>query len=135
MTKTFRRTMSAVLLATVAAAGLTACSSDADTASKNLSQAADNFEVPRRVVFYNGITDKIMLEVVGYCSLGNADSAGQLSVTCKTGPDQYKKEFLGLSDNVTYYAEQLDPVNVPTNHYVVNFKPTEIIPAVDLRVK
>lgn len=31
---------------------LASCS-DADTASKNLSTAADNFEINRRIVFYN----------------------------------------------------------------------------------
>ena len=36
---------------------LTACASDADVASQNLSQAAEQFEIPRRVVFYNGITE------------------------------------------------------------------------------
>jgi hypothetical protein len=34
---------------------LNACS-DADIASKNLSKAAEMFEIDRRIVFYNGIT-------------------------------------------------------------------------------
>jgi hypothetical protein len=110
---------------------LTACN-EADTASSNLSTAADNFEILRRVVFYNGITDTYMLTVEGYCSLGNYDSTGQLSITCKTGPNQYKKHFLGLSDNVTYFVEQLNSANVSGNHYRVMFRPQEIIPDVDV---
>jgi hypothetical protein len=35
---------------------LGACS-DADIARRNLSQAADQFEINRRIIFYNGITD------------------------------------------------------------------------------
>lgn len=67
---------------------LTACT-DADIASSNISKAADNFEIPRRIVFYNGITDKYMLTVEGRCSLGNADNRDQqLTVTCKVG-DNY----------------------------------------------
>lgn len=31
---------------------------EADTVSENLSKSADSFEVQRRVVFFNGITDK-----------------------------------------------------------------------------
>lgn len=111
---------------------LAACS-DADVASHNLSRAADQFEINRRVVFYNGITDSYMLTIEGLCSLGNADSAGQLTVTCKTGPAAYKKHFLGLSDNVTYFVEQIDAASVDTYHYRVIFKPSVIIPDIDLR--
>lgn len=74
-----------------------------------------------------------MLSVEGLCSLGNSDSAGQLSVTCKTGEDQYKKHFLGLSDNVTYFVEQVDSANVDKYHYKVIFKPSVIVPDIDLK--
>ena len=114
------------------AVGLAACS-DADIASNNLSKAADNFEVDRRIVFYNGITGEYMLVMEGKCSLGNFDKQGQLSVTCKTGPSEYKKNFLGLSDNVTYFAEQVAPSNVSAYHYRVIFKPQSIIPDIDFR--
>lgn len=108
---------------------------DADVASRNLSKAADQFEITRRVVFYNGITDSYMLTIEGLCSLGNSDSAGQLTVTCKTGPSDYKKHFLGLSDNVTYFVEQLDSVGVSVYHYRVIFKPQTIIPNIDLEIQ
>jgi hypothetical protein len=111
---------------------VSACT-DADIASTNLSKAADNFEVNRRVVFYNGITGSYMLTIEGLCSLGNADSAGQLTITCKTGPNLYKKHFLGLSDNVTYFVEQLEPQNVSAYHYRVVFKPQTILPDIDFR--
>lgn len=125
--------LAAGILAATAAIGLTACSSDADVASHNLSKDADNFKVPRRIVFYNGITDKYILEVSGLCSLGNDDPEGELSVTCMTGPSQYKKHFLGLSDNVTYFAEQLDGRDVSTRRYKVVFKPSVIVPDVEAR--
>ncbi|PAF31880.1 hypothetical protein [Paenibacillus sp. 7516] len=112
---------------------LSACT-DADIASSNLSKAADNFEINRRIIFYNGITDEYMLTVEGRCSLGNADNRDQqLTVTCKVGDDQYKKHFLGLSDNVTYFAEQLEPADVSTYHYRVTFKPQAIIPDIDFK--
>lgn len=113
--------------------GLAACN-DADVASQNLSRAADQFEVNRRVVFYNGISGEYILTIEGLCSLGNADKAGELSVICKVGPGQYKKHFLGLSDNVTYFAEQIEPNNVSVYHYRVTFKPQTIIPDIDLKV-
>lgn len=112
---------------------LAGCQSDADVASHNLSKAADQFEIQRRIVFYNGITGEYILTVEGLCSLGNFDSSGELSVTCKTGNDEYKKHFLGLSDNVTYFAEQLEAASVSAYHYRVVFKPQTIIPDVDFR--
>jgi hypothetical protein len=108
------------------------CRSPADVASSNLSKAADQFEITRRVVFYNGITDSYMLTIEGRCSLGNFDSAGELTVTCRTGPVEYKKHFLGLSDNVTYFVEQLEAANVDTYHYRVIFRPTTILPDLEL---
>jgi len=124
------KTIFATLAITATLAG---CQSDADLASRNVSKAADNFEVARRVVFYNGITNDYMLSIEGYCSLGNNDSAGKLSVTCKTGPGVYKKHFLGLSDNVTFFVEQLEAKNVSTSFYRVVFKPSVIIPDLELR--
>lgn len=111
--------------------GLACTNTDADVASENLSKEADQFRVLRRVVFYNGITGDYMLELIGFCSLGNFDEAGELSVTCKA-EDGYKKHFLGLSDNVTYFAEQIEAENVSTQFYKVVFKPTTIVPAVEL---
>jgi hypothetical protein len=120
-------------IATLAIAILAGCSSDADVASRNMSQAADNFEVARRIIFYNGVTGEYMLTIEGYCSLGNNDTKGKLSVTCKTGPLAYRKHYLGLSDNVTFFLEQLDSKNVGVNFYRVVFKPSVIIP--DVMVK
>lgn len=111
-----------------AAASLGACTQPADVVSENLSKAADNFEINRRIVFYNGITDTYMLTVEGRCSLGNYDSLGQLTVTCKIGKDQYKKHFLGLSDNVTYFVEQIDSADASEYRYRVVFRPSTIIP-------
>ena len=121
-----------IILTALLAAAVSGCT-DADVASRNLSKAADMFEVNRRVVFYNGITGGYMLSIEGLCSLGNADSAGTVSITCKTGPNSFKKHFLGLSDNVTFFVEQLEPVPVSTYHYRVIFKPQTIIPDVDFR--
>ena len=108
---------------------------DADVASENLSKAADSFEITRRIVFYNGITGDYILEIQGLCSLGNYDAAGSLSVVCKTGANEYKKHYLGLSDNVTYFAEQIDSVAVDPYHYRVIFKPSVIVPDIDLQTQ
>ena len=118
----------------VGAVLLAGCARPADVASKNLSLAADNFQIARRIVFYNGITDSYMLTIEGLCSLGNNDMPGELSVTCKTGPSSYIKNFLGLSDNVTYFVEQLQGVDVSAYQYRVIFRPTTIILSIGVDV-
>jgi len=107
--------------------------SDADTVSSNLSKDADYFRVNRRVVFYNWINWEYMLTIEWLCSLWNNDSAWQLTVTCKTGEWIYKKHFLWLSDNVTYFVEQIESNWVDKNHYKVIFKPSVIIPDIEIK--
>lgn len=126
-----RTALAAVLAATALA--LTGCT-DAGVVSENLSKDADNFKVPRRITFVNGITDKYLLTIEGFCAIkeDRSDGQAQLEVTCKTGGG-YKKHFLGLSDNVTYVAEQVSPAAVSANHYKVIFKPSVIIPDPEAR--
>ena len=118
----------AVLAVTVAACG----QNDARVASENLSVAADQFEVDRRIVFMNGITDTYPLVIEGRCSIEADSLDSQLEVTCKTD-DGFKKHFLGLSDNMSYFVEQLTGATVSTQHYRIIFKPSAIIPDIDLQ--
>ena len=103
---------------------------DAHVASNNLREAADQFEIYRRVVFYNGITDKYILCVEGYCSI--KDQGGQLEVLVKTKDGKFMKHHLGLSDNVTYFSEQLKPENISSDQYRVIFKPQALTPTMEL---
>lgn len=116
---------------TLAALGLAGCANDADVASRNLSQAADNFEINRRVVFYNGITNDYILVIEGLCSI-NFDGK-KIGVTCKTGPSAYKKHYLLASDNVTMFSEQIDAAKASTYFYRVTFKPSVLLPSIDVR--
>ena len=113
----------------VAPFAVSACS-DADVASHNLSRAAEEFEIVRRTIFYNGITGEYILNVEGACSVETL--TGNLEITCKLGPKEYVKHFLGLSDNVTWFSEQLEGANVSTYHYRVIFKPDVILPAIEV---
>lgn len=125
--------MKKILILVILVLGASACSREADMASYNLSRAADEFEINRRIVFYNGITGDYILSVEGLCSIGNDDKQEQLTVTCKTGNNLYKKHFLGLSDNVTYFAEQLEVASSSGYHYKVIFKPLSILPDVEIK--
>lgn len=136
MTKKLWWTLAALVVSSLLLVG---CGdSDADVAAKNLSKAAEQFEIPRHIVGINGITDKYLFEVVGYCSLETSESAlgGTLEATCrvvdeKTKKVGYKKAFLGLSDNVTFVMEDIEPTQVSTTRYRVIFKPEVLIPNFD----
>lgn len=108
------------------------CTSDSEVASYNISQAAHQFEIFRRVVFYNGITNDYILEVRAYCSV-TPEPDGRLSVIIKTENGEYLKHYLGLSDNVTYFCEQLDSKKLNDKHYRVIFKPSTIFPDIDIK--
>ncbi|AZF95864.1 hypothetical protein SEA_OLICIOUS_77 [Streptomyces phage Olicious] len=129
--KRMTKCAAAVAAVIMLAAGTAACSDDSEVVSENLSKAADNFEVNRRIVMFNGITDKYLMEIVGVCSI--TDEGNQLEVVCKVGKGEYKKHFLGLSDNVSYFVEQGEPVKASAMHYRVTFKPQQILPDFDFR--
>lgn len=109
------------------------CEQPADVAARNISVAADNFEIPRRITVYNGITNDVAFVIEGFCSLGNKDTRLRMSITCKTGQDAYVRNFIGLSDNVFFVSEQLEGVNVSTFHYRTVFRPQSLIPDVDFQ--
>lgn len=110
---------------------LSACT-DAEVASRNLSKDADNFKIERRVIFYNGITGEYLLSIQGLCAL-EASEGRKVSITCKVNQTDYKKHYLGLSDNVTYFIEQLEPSKTSASRYKVIFKPSVILPDIELR--
>lgn len=132
-----RRKLLALTLALMLLGGVVAgcgTDTDAEVAGKNLATAAEQFEVDRRVTVYNGITDKVVLEVEGPCNI--EDQRIQLEVLCATSgvgtPDaEFVKNIAGLSDNVSYWVEQLHPIGVSTTQYRVIVKPEAIIPDFD----
>jgi hypothetical protein len=113
---------------------LTGCTeTDADVAAKNISKAAEQFEVARDIVGINGITGEYLWQIKGFCSVETAASGlqGALEVTCKEGKGKFRKLFFGLSDNTTYVVQQIDPINVSTTRIRVIFKPETLIPNID----
>lgn len=109
---------------------LSSSCNDAGVASRNIDKAADQFEIYRRVVFYNGITDKYILSVEGYISIQARERT--LSVLVKTKDGAFLRHSLGLSHNVTYFSEQLKTINASSDNYRVIFKPKALIPTIEL---
>lgn len=111
---------------------LTACSSAADTANDNLSKAAENFEVPRRIVGINAITDTVLFSVEGFCSYET--SADTIEAVClvNRATGEVERTTLGKSDNVTFVSTQLSGVTVDLFRPRVIFRPETIVPDFDL---
>lgn len=101
----------------------------AENVNHNLSQAADNFQVVRRITVYNARTDMIVMEMEGIMSLSNT-STSELVVTCMTGPNQYKKNYVYLNDYVIYVVEDITGTITDPYHYKVHFYTA--LPDVDL---
>lgn len=121
-----------VLAALAGGAVLAACTStSADTVNRNLSTEADEFNVVRKIVAVNTRTDTVLFEVTGRCSMTRD---GDLVLTCREGPDQYKRHYIGSATDVAWTAIQLESVDVDRYQTKILFRPTSVIPDVDLSV-
>ena len=109
---------------------LAGCQSAADKANDNLTKAAENFEVPRRIVGINGITDKVLFSAEGFCSY--EDAPPSLLVICKEPDGKISRTTMRFSDNVTFVSTQLVGIKVSTFHSRIIFRPETIIPNFDL---
>lgn len=98
---------------------LTGCS-EAANVNHNLSQAADNFQVIRKITVYNARTDLIIMEMEGAMSLSNT-STSELVVTCMTGPNTYKKNYIYLNEYVIYVVEDITGTVTDPYHYKIHF--------------
>lgn len=96
------------------------CTTAASNVNHNLSQAADNFQVVRKITVYNARTDMIVMEMEGYMSLSN-NGMSELVVTCKTGANEYKKNYVYLNDYVIYVVEDITGTVTDPYHYKVHF--------------
>lgn len=119
-----------VALVVCMALTLTACT-EADHVNANLSKQADYFECERKITVYNARTDKIVLEAEGYMSISNSGYS-ELVVTFKTGPNEYKKNYIYLNEYTIYVVEDITGTHTDPYHYKLYFH-TE--PLVTVEVK
>ena len=94
--------------------------SEADKVNANISKQADYFETERKITVYNARTDKIILEAEGYMSISN-NSTRELVVTCKIGPDTYKKNYVYLNDYTMYVVEDITGTHTDPYNYKMYF--------------
>jgi hypothetical protein len=114
---------------------VTGCEDDAVIAKNNAAKAADNFEVNRRILFYNTWTDTVVQKIEGLCAI---EYGHRVSVICKVGEDSsgnaiVKNSMISTSGQTEVVVEQLDALPVNVYHYRRTFKPQGIIPDVDFK--
>lgn len=117
-------------LALVLALIFTGCESAADTASKNVSKACENFECPRRVTGINGITDNVLFTVEGFCSYETGGDT--YDITCKEPDGKIERTTMAKSDNVTIIVTPLAGIDADTFRSRIIFRPESIVPNFDL---
>ena len=132
MKKPRTRILAAIAGVALLVGGLTACTTDADTASRNIATAAEQFEVQRTIVGINGITGETTFFAEGRCSF---ESEGRrFDVTCRYGPDEYRKHVFIMGDQDSVSITQEQPIDVSVYHTRVILKPQSVLPEFDLEV-
>ena len=125
--------MKKIFLALMLAASilLCGCSSEADKANYNMSKQADYFESERKITVYNARTDKIIMEAEGFMSISN-NSNNELVCTVRTGPGQYKMNYIYLNEYTMYVVEDITGTHTDPYHYKLYFH-TNILPSVEVK--
>lgn len=96
--------------------------------SHNLSREADEFKIVRKITVINAIQGDILYQITGLMSIEADSEKNQLVVLVKDGENSYKKQFIGLSDNVTYIVEDIDSSDVSSTKYTLLFNPEMTVP-------
>jgi uncharacterized protein YxeA len=105
--------------------------SEAEKVNYNISKQAQYFECERRITVYNARTDTIIFVAEGYMDISN-NSTNELVVTFKTGPNQYKKNYIYLNDWTLYVVEDITGTHTDPYHYKMYFH-TEILPDIEVK--
>ena len=127
-----KRVLCAIILGVFTVMALSGCDTQASRVSYNLSQQADNFNDVRQITVMNCIKGDVLFQMTGKMSITADTADNQLEVIVEDNDGNYKKHFIGLSDNVTYVTyvvEDITSGDVSKYHYTLNFNPNMWIPA------
>lgn len=103
---------------------LTGCDQrQADKVSYNLSKEADNFNDVRQITVINCLQGDVLFQMTGKMSITADTADNQLEIVVEDENGEYKKHFIGLSDNVTYVVEDITAGDVSRYKYTLNFNP------------
>lgn len=123
-----KKSITTLAILTVGLLSLTACQSEAEKVSYNLSLEADNFNDIRQVTVINCLQGDVLFQMTGKMSITADVEDNQLEIVVQDENGEYKKHFIGLSDNVTYVVEDITSDDVSKYKYTLNFNPNMWIP-------
>lgn len=106
----------------------TGCSTQANRVNYNITAEAENFNVYRRVTVINCIKGDTLFSMEGRMNINADTEDNQLEIIVEIADGEYKKHFIGLSDNVTYTVEDISGSEVDKYHYEINYNPNMWIP-------
>lgn len=125
------RIAAVLLVGMLAAVGITGCDQrQSDDVSYNLSLEADNFNDVRQITVINCLQGEVLFQMTGKMAIEADTSDGQLEIIVEDENGEYKKHFIGLSDNVTYVVEDVTTGDVSKYKYTLNFNPEMWLPEV-----
>ena len=119
-----------LFLVAILSFGICAGCSEASKVNYNMNKQADYFNCERKITVYNARTDTVILEAEGYMSISN-NATDELVVTCKVGPNEYKKNYIYLNSYTLYVVEDISGTHTDPYHYKLYFH-TEILPAIEV---
>lgn len=123
-----KKILKMLLIALALAGALSGCGREASKVSHNLSLEADNFNDVRQITVINCLQGDVLFQMTGKMSINADQEDNQLEVIVETEHGEYKKHFIGLSDNVTYVVEDITEGDVEKYKYTLNFNPEMWIP-------
>lgn len=127
MKKKMITTLAIIALIGIVAIGLSGCR-QADQVSYNLSLEADNFNDIRQITVINCLQGDVLFQMTGKMSINTVVEDNQLEIIVEDEHGNYKKHFIGLSDNVTYVVEDITSDDVSNYKYTLNFNPKMWLP-------
>ncbi len=123
-----KRKILALILSVSLVLALPGCGREASRVSYNLSQEADNFNDVRQITVINCLKGDVLFQMTGKMSITADVSDNQLEIIVEDEKGEYKKHFIGLSDNVTYVVEDITAGDVSEYKYTLNFNPNMWFP-------
>ena len=123
-----KRIIGVFLLVLILVVSFVGCQRQADKVSYNLSLEADNFNDIRQITVINCLQGDVLFQMTGKMSITADTVDNQLEIIVEDEHGNYKKHFIGLSDNVTYVVEDITSGNVENYKYTLNFNPNMWVP-------
>lgn len=126
-----KKILTVLLIAVLSVGVMTGCDQrQADDVSYNLSLEADNFNDVRQITVINCLQGDVLFQMTGKMSIEADMADNQLEVIVEDEYGEYKKHFIGLSDNVTYVVEDITSGDVSKYAYTLNFNPKMWSPSI-----